>query len=185
MNRPISTMFVALGCALALAHGLVAAQTKEETRIIKDFHDRVNKYESLKSKKGVSSKQTDSATKLAQQKQQAVQKVQEARPEARQGDIFTPQIAAYFKKQIQETLHGPGGEKVRASLRHAEPLPKVQLRVNEQYPKDLPLQSMPPTLLLNLPSLPKGLQYRVVGPTLLLYDEASNIIVDLMPGAVT
>jgi hypothetical protein len=93
-------------------------------------------------------------------------------------------VTAYFKKQIESTLHGPDGDKVRASLRHAEPLPNVRLQVNARYPRNLPLQSTPPTLLMNLPTLPKELQYRIVGSTLVLYDMSSGLIVDFIPGAV-
>ena len=81
-------------------------------------------------------------------------------------------------------MRGPNGDKVRASLRHAEPLPNVQLQVNAKYPSNLPLQSTPPTLLMNLPPLPKELQYRIVGSALVLYDMSSGLVVDFIPGAV-
>ena len=158
---------------------------QNEAKVIQEFRNRVEQYSSVRNQQGVSSKQSSSANKLAQQKEEASEKGQQARPTARQGDIFTPEIAAYFKKQVQATLHGPGGEKVIASLRRAEPLPSVHLEVNAPYPQNLPLQSTPPTLLLNLPELPKGLQYRVVGSTLVLYDEITSLVVDLIPGAVT
>jgi hypothetical protein len=63
-------------------------------------------------------------------------------------------------------------------------LPNVQLKVNAKYPKNLPLQSTPPTLLMNLPPLPKGLQYRIVGSTLVLYDVSSGLVADFIPNAV-
>jgi hypothetical protein len=173
---------VVISCSLVVASA--AAQVKSNSAIVKDFNDRINKYESLKKNQSIPNKQSNSAEVVTKEKHQAAQKLQNARPAARQGDIFTPAIAAYFKRQIQATLHGPGGTKVQQSLRHAEPLPAVHLQVNERYPQNLPLQSTPPTLLQNLPQLPKGLQYRVVGSTLLIYDEASNLIVDLIPGAV-
>src|ERR1051326_459446 len=150
----------------------------------KEFQERIDNYLSAKKKQDIAKKPTDSAGKLAQEKQQTVKKTQAARPKARQGDIFTPPVAAYFKKQIESTLQGTEGEKVRASLRHAEPLPNVQLQVNAKYPGTLPLQSMPPTLLKTLPLLPKELQYRIVGATLVLYDMASGLVVDFIPGAV-
>jgi hypothetical protein len=82
-------------------------------------------------------------------------------------------------------MQGLDGKNIKASLRHAEPLPNVHLEVNGKYPNNLPLQSTPPTLLMNLPYLPKELQYRVVGSALVLYDEASNLIVDFIPNAIT
>ena len=174
--------FVATLLAFSLSGAVAKAQ--DSTDVVKDFQDRVKKYASLKSEQGVQPKQANSAEQIAEQKQQAVEKIHEARPVAKQGDIFTPEIAAYFKKQIESTLRGPGGDKVRASLRRAEPLPDLHLAVNAPYPKNLPLQSTPATLLLNLPKLPKGVQYRVVGSTLVLYDEATRLIIDLIPGAI-
>jgi hypothetical protein len=151
---------------------------------IKEFQDRINHYLSAKKKQDITKKPTDSPAKLAEEKQQTAEKTQAARPEAQQGDIFTPAVAAYFKKRIESTLRGPEGDKIRESLRHAEPLPNVQLRVNAKYPANLPLQSTPPTLLMSLPALPKELQYRIVGSALVLYDMSSGLIVDFIPGAV-
>ena len=45
----------------------------------------------------------------------------------------------------------------------------------------MPLQSTPPSLLLNLPVLPKGIEYRVVDHALLLRDTEANIVVDYIP----
>jgi len=160
-------------------------QAQDDTALVKDFQARVKQYQSLKNQQDVPNKQSNSAHKLAQQQKQAAESIQEVRPVAKQGDIFTPQIADYFRKQIQATLNGPGGGKVRASLRHAEPLPNVNLEVNAPYPKNLPLQSTPPTLLMNLPPLPKGLQYRIVGSALILYDETSRLVIDFIPAAIT
>ena len=46
----------------------------------------------------------------------------------------------------------PGKEtaRVKDSIRRAEPV-NLRLGVNDTYPDKEPLQSMPPTLLLNLP----------------------------------
>ncbi len=162
----------------------VSAQVQDDAAIVKDFQQRIHKYVSLQNKQGSSQTQSNSATLVKKQKHDTRTKIQEARPDAAKGDIFTPEIATYFKKQIATTLNGPDGKKIRVSLRHAEPLPNVQLQANQPYPKDLPLQSTPPSLLANLPPLPKGLQYRVVGPTLIIYDQSSGLVVDLISGAM-
>lgn len=161
-----------------------AIAQKGDESPVKEFQNRIDSYISAQKKQDITKKPTDSPGKLAQEKQQTAEKTQEARPQAQRGDIFTPTITAYFKQQIESTLRGPQGNKVRESLRHAEPLPNVQLKVNEKYPRNLPLQSTPPTLLMNLPPLPKELQYRIVGSTLVLYDMSSGLIVDFIPGAV-
>jgi len=174
----------AVSALVTFLSALALAQPPNDAAVVKDFEGRVEKYLQLHKNSGLSRKPTDSPEKLAGQKQQTEQKVRESRPAAKQGDIFAPEIGAYFKKQIAATLNGPDGAKVRASLKRAEPLPDVPLQVNRPYPRNLPLQSTPATLLLNLPQLPAGLQYRIVGSKLVLYDTASNLIVDFLPDAM-
>lgn len=173
-----------LAVFLLLLIGRSVAQSKDDVAAIKDFQERVTKYLDLHKETHVDKKPTDSPNKLAGQKQDAAEKIRQTRVAAKQGDIFASQISAYFKRQIVTALQGADGAKVRASLRHAEPLPSIKLAVNEKYPSNLPLQSTPPTLLLAMPRLPEELQYRVVGRTLVLYDVASNLIADFLPDAV-
>jgi hypothetical protein len=180
----LCSMYLFLGALVVTVTGHAVAQAAGDAATVKDFQGRVAKYLEVHKATGISNKPSNSPNKLADQKQQAEEKIRESRPAAKQGDIFTPPIGAYFKKQIAATLQGPEGAKVRASLRRAEPLPNLRLEVNEKYPQSLPLQSTPPTLLLNLPRLPGELQYRIVGSTLVLYDTASDLIVDLLSGAV-
>jgi hypothetical protein len=184
MKRSIARKSVLLAAVGVITSLWAVAQPRSDSTVLSDFTTRINKYESVKKAQSLPSKQSNSALAVTKQKQQAMQKLQNARPAAHQGDIFSPQIAAYFKRQIHKTLHGPNGSKVQASLKRAEPLPTVHLVVNEKYPEGLPLQSTPPTLLQNLPQLPDGLQYRVVGSTFLIYDVDSDLIVDLILGAV-
>jgi hypothetical protein len=125
-----------------------------------------------------------SVEKLNQSQRSAAQKTKEARQEAKRGDLFTPPIAAYFRRQIQTTLDGRQGPEIRASLRSAEPLRDVPLKVNQVYPQQMPLQSTPPTLLQNLPLLPKELQYRIVGHNLVLLDVVLKLVVDFIPKAL-
>ena len=156
----------------------------DDARIVKDFEARVSSYVEVHKQQAGSPKPTESAIKLEQEKNQRTEKVRSARPDAKQGDIFTPEIARYFRRQIAATLAGHDGAKVRATLRHAEPLPDIHLQVNERYPQNIPLQTTPPTLLLNLPRLPDKLQYRIVGHCFMLYDTGADLIVDLIPNAV-
>jgi hypothetical protein len=155
----------------------------DDAQIVKDFEARVSNYVEVHKQAGTA-KPTDSATKLAEAKDQRAQKLRSARPDAKQGDIFAPEIASYFRRQIAATLAGQDGDKIRATLRHAEPLADFSLQVNARYPEKTPLQSTPPTLLLNLPRLPDKLQYRIVGHALLLYDAGTDLIVDFIADAV-
>jgi hypothetical protein len=173
-------LFVGAGLCLAPA---VASPRRAQT--VNDFETRVAKYLDLrKHQAGSAPGPTNNLEKLADTQQTLAAKVIVLRQDAKQGDIFTPEIAAYFRHQIAATLKGRHGHTIRASLRHAEPVPALALRVNQVYPQGVPLQSTPPTLLLNLPPLPKELEYRIVGRNLVLHDTVPNIVVDFIPDAI-
>ena len=174
-------LMIALGMELAFA----AAFAMQNDPVLKDFEARVNKYLDLRKRDvGSSPRPTRSPDKLEDNQEQSAAKVKALRPDAKQGDIFTPDIASYFRRQLSSTLKGPDGSKIRASLRHAEPVRGLPLRVNEVYPEGMPLQSTPPSLLLKLPPLPKELEYRIVGRNLVLRDIVPNVIVDFIPDAL-
>ena len=78
---------------------------------------------------------------------------------------------------------GSEAHRVRVSLKHDEPV-NARLHVNESYPEAMPLQTTPPSLLLNLPKLPPELEYRVVGRELVLRDVKANLVVDFIPNAL-
>ena len=161
-----------------------AAADPPEASLLADFGRRIEKYLQSQHKAGGESKPAKEPEKLAEHRKQTASKVRAERVEAKQGDIFTPEIAAYFRKQIAATFAGPEGPKIRASLRRAEPVPTIRLKVNAAYPATLPRQSTPPTLLLNLPRLPKELEYRIVGRHLALHDTVTNLIVDFIPNDI-
>jgi len=58
------------------------------------------------------------------------------------------------------------------------------LIVNGAYPGNLPLTTVPPTLLINLPQLPREVAYRIVGHDLVLLDTEARIVVDFIGGAI-
>jgi hypothetical protein len=164
---------------------LVSPASQADAVFVKEFYARVSRYLDLRKKEaGSPPKPTKSAVKLADSKNAMAEKIQAARTDAKQGDIFTPEIAAYFRKRIATAMRSRNGAKMRSSLRHAEPVPSMPLHVNQPYPDGVPLQSVPPTLLLNLPRLPKDLEYRIVGRDLALHDIGPNLIVDFIPGAI-
>jgi hypothetical protein len=192
-----SLRILAATTVVAIATSLAAGQTPatnsakpdnakpDDGQIVKDFETRVSHYlEERKQRAGTSPRPTTSAEKLEQAQQSVAQKAKLVRDEAKQGDIFAPDIADYFRRQIAIALKGPQGVRIRSSLRHSEPVPGLALRVNQSYPRSLPLQSTPPSLLLNFPPLPKELQYRIVGRALVLLDITPKLIVDFIPDAI-
>jgi len=129
-------------------------------------------------------KPTPSTEKILTHEHELAERIVAARADAVRGEIFTPQVAVEFRRLIAITMHGPDAPAIRARLIRAEPVWLNALRVNHRYPHDVPLQSTPPSLLLNLPSLPPELQYRVVGNSLVLLDVGAKLIVDYLPHAI-
>jgi hypothetical protein len=103
---------------------------------------------------------------------------------AQPGVIFTPEVRAEFQRLIAITMQGKSGPQIRESMQNAEPV-SLALKVNDAYPTNVPLQSTPPTLLENLPQLPKQLEYRIVGRALVLRDQEANLVIDFIPQAIT
>ena len=128
-------------------------------------------------------KPTDSPEAIANHQKELAARIQAARASAKPNEIFSPEISAEFRRLLANVLRGQDAKQVRQSLQHAEPV-RLALRVNDLYPADLPLQSMPPTLLLQLPKLPRELDYRIAGHSLVLRDTTANLIVDFIPDAM-
>ncbi len=190
IHKIASAVAVGVSCTiLAFSQVTPVAQTNGanagDAQVVKEFETSVKQYLDLrKNTAGKAPRPTNSPDKLTDKRSDMAQKVRSLRSQAKQGDIFTPDVTAYFRRQIEATLAGPQGQKIRASLRHAEPLPNLTVKVNQSYPEHVPLQSTPPTLLMNLPPLPKELEYRIVGSDVVLYDVAPNLVVDYIPNAI-
>jgi hypothetical protein len=171
----------------AAAKASIAALSDDERAQLKAFSDRAKQYINMEHNLPADKlSPTKDIAKLEEQRQTLRQAVQQARPNAKQGDLFTPEVASVFRKLLRSTMTGPSGPKIRASLNHAEPIGPQDLKVNGVYPNvsGQPLQSVPATLLLNLPVLPKGLEYRISGHTLSLRDTEANTVVDYLPDAL-
>jgi len=170
---------------LITAIALAAQITNPDSAIIQDFQKRVDAYVQLR--KGIESKQVQlkssaSPEEITKRQHELAHAIREARKTAKQGDIFTPEIAMEIRRLIGLATKPGDGPRVRRSLRSAEPI-QVHLHVNDTYPSGLPLQSTPPTLLENLPKLPPDIEYRLTGSDLILLDAKANLVVDIINNA--
>jgi hypothetical protein len=155
-----------------------------DAKVVADFETRVKQYIDFREKiAGKPPKPTDNPQEIVTRQRELTAKIRVAHAGAKQGEIFTPQIAEYFRHQIHSSLAGRHGMEIVSSLRHAEPV-KMELQVNQSYPENVPLQSTPPTLLLNLPELSDGMEYRILNRELVLRDSEANIILDYVPNAL-
>jgi hypothetical protein len=115
--------------------------------------------------------------------------IRERRRGAKQGDIFTPRLAPAFRRIFARELARTGHDR-KVVLTEGNPtgdeerLPAPKVAVNAQYIPAAPLSTVPPTLLLALPTLPEEVEYRFVGRSLILRDSVANLIIDFIPNAV-
>ena len=61
----------------------------------------------------------------------------------------------------------------------------VPIEVNGRYPAGVPFATTPYPVLLALPPLPPGLEFRFVGKDLILLDQPADVILDYMRNAIT
>jgi hypothetical protein len=157
-----------------------------QTTSLKEFEKRVSDYVSFERNlaKGLPpAKQTTEPQTIIDRQNELAKKIREARSQAQKGAIFSPEISKEFHRLIGLAMTGKKNGEVKKSLARAEPV-RLTLHVNDSYPANIPLQSTPPTILMNLPRLPPELEYRIDGHALVLRDTAANIVVDLMPDAI-
>jgi hypothetical protein len=112
------------------------------------------------------------------------------RPNAKQGDVFTPEVQPLFAKILHQNLAGAKNKNSRSTAKIGNPTSdrgvgeaEPVVGVNVVYPKSAPLSSVPPKLLKQLPPLPMNIEYRFVGSTLILWDSLSNFVIDYMKEA--
>jgi hypothetical protein len=181
MTRP-----AILGLFLLTACAATAQSVNSDALIIQDFKNRVAEYVKLRSsiegslpqlKKGESAQQIDDQSKAM------AAKIRAARRRAKQGDLFTEPIRKELRRLIVIASKGLDRPRIAASLKHAEPV-APRLLINGVYPQGVPLQSTPPTLLANLPELPKEVEYRIAGPLLVLVDAKTGLVLDYMKHAI-
>jgi hypothetical protein len=190
MRNQIATAFVCIsialaGCDLGRATGAETAQ--------KEFQARVAQYEAIQKKAvaGVPAlpKEVDDPASITRHERQIAEAIRAARPDAKLGDLFTPDVKEMIVKTIKLKVDGPDGSSIRGAIlgegnpKSETQLVPVNLTANAAYPETAPLSTMPPSLLMALPELPKTLEFRFVGRSLILRDAQANLIVDVIQNA--
>ncbi|MEX2272552.1 MAG: hypothetical protein WD690_13860 [Vicinamibacterales bacterium] len=161
-------------------------RTPDEERLIADFKQRVDRYEDVSGKLErevyPESSELDPNTIHARQKELA-SRIIKALPTWKQGDIFTPEIAALFKRRIAEIVNGPDGANIKGAIFDDAPGDRP-ITVFAEYPAGVPIATLPAQMLKVFPVVPKELEYRFLGPNLILMDIAAFLIVDVIPDAI-
>jgi hypothetical protein len=151
----------------------------------REFLARVNEYDKLRnSVRGNIPDAGKRATAEQIQKHQEMlaEKIQGARKDARQGEVFTADSQVAFRRAIDRAYSGKRANKIERTLVQGEPV-KLDLYINKPYPDKIPTTTVPPTLLQHFPKLPKKIEYRIVGNDLVLEDTESHLVIDIFPGA--
>jgi len=176
-----------LSCStLAYGSGAQAPAVNPDAKLLQDFTKRVDDYVTLQRKLERESpppKPTTDQARIEASKDALAVRIRAARDNARQGDIFSPEIAALFRKLMHPEMKGADGKEAKQTVRDEAPA-AIALKVNAEYPENQPLPTVPPNLLAALPRLPKELEYRIVNNDLILRDVHANLIVDFIPKAI-
>jgi len=159
----------------------------QDSLVIVNYEKQVQEYVKLRKNAahGIPAvRSTDAPQQIKERQLLLASRIRTDRARAKRGDLFSPDVCRLFKQLIATAYQASDPAKVKASLRHDEPVREVPLQVNALYPEKVPLQTTPPSILLNLPPLPQDLEYRIVGQNLVLRDAAANLIVDFIPGVI-
>jgi hypothetical protein len=194
MNHVYGNVMRALVAFILLATTSVAAQEARRpdqnvnptAANLADFKMRVDEYLSVRKKaKGDAPplKQTPDPAEIRVATEALATAVRAARPDARQGDIFTPEIQMTFRHLLSPELKGQEGQHAKKVLKDDAPI-GVPLKVNAKYPDGKSFPTVPANLLLNLPKLPSEVEYRIIGKNLILRDPGADLIVDFMLDAI-
>ncbi len=181
-SAPADTSAPPGAAASAGASAPVTQPTREDAPVLADFDARVKEYTALHQKL------EDTLPKLSKEStpeqidshQRALGKlIQQARADAKPGDIFTADIQSVVKRLMGSVFGGPDGASLKASIMDENPGP-IKLTVNGRYPDAVPLSTVPPQVLQGLPTLPNELEFRFIGRHLILMDEHAHVIVDVI-----
>jgi hypothetical protein len=164
-----------------------SVSSAQQSAIAKEFSDRTKAYVATQKKLESTLPGLKSSNDAAEIDAHALAlraKIIEARSDVQQGNIFSPEISEHFKITIRKTFQEPGSQVVRRTVQEGDPPTPIVVRVNGVYPDSSPVVTTPPTLLSRLPELPMELTYRILGHTLVLLDNKTNVIVDFIPDAI-
>jgi hypothetical protein len=192
------TIILAAGLAIGLADAAIlparpaqssAIQADDDARIVASFEGRVRHYVDLHRRLEVTVPApaiSDDWSQIRGAIEALAGTIRGARRDARQGDIFTPEIARWFRQQVARYLEGRDIDDLVAEL-SAENPPNVVFvpRINTPWPARASYGPMPPRLLAALPPLPEELQYRFLDRDLVLLDAHANVIVDFVERALS
>jgi hypothetical protein len=185
---------VALVCALGPLSACtdkdvnrVGPATTNEADAIKDFQKRVDDYVALHKKleDGLPTVSNEATPEQIDARQRdLLKRIAAARANAHQGELLTPAMETMIRGRFEQVFKKDrDGAAVKDSVMDENPA-GVTVAVNQRYPDDVPLSTMPPDVLEFLPKMPEELEFRFVGRHLIIMDPHAHLIVDYIANAI-
>jgi hypothetical protein len=150
-------------------------------QLLLDFKERVDKYVSVRKTADNDTpplKKTEDAAKIREAQDSLAQRIRAINVNAKHGDVFTPEISAYFKRLARPEVTD---KSTKEAINEEAPDSIPYLKVNAIYPEKEPLSTVPANVLMALPMLPEDIEYRFVGKHMILRDSRANLIIDYVP----
>ena len=163
-----------------------AVRTNEDARLMQAFSRSVDAYVALRDQIEAALPPRGPNPDVEQahaHRMELARRLRVKRGRAHEGDLFTREIRALFRRLIARSLTADDVARLRQELR-GEEAPHFEARVNGGYLGTEGLTSVPSGLLINLPNLPPDLEYRFVGEDVVLRDIRAGLIVDFVHDAL-
>jgi hypothetical protein len=187
----MKVLFVLLCVGISMAstsspHAQVASAVPDEADAIQQFEAAIAEYVAMRRRLADRVPRlapNSTSVELNNASDAIAAAVQESRQNAGVGDLFVPPVAAMFKRKIDEAMRTANLRQALATIDDEEPTiraPKIHLR----FPAGSQLATTPASLLNLFPTLPQGLEYRIVGRNLVLRDVDAALILDYIPDLI-
>ena len=188
MNRMLSRALVTAALAASCAGvGVAAAQEVGRPDALQLFDERIAAYADLHQRLDAvfpAWEPSDDVSRIDRRRAYLASAIRRERPDARQGAIFEPAVAAVLRGIIAEALSEVDVELLLRSLYDECDIPAgYRPQVHAGYPS-WATHGIPFVLLTELPALPSGIYYRLIDHDLLLWDLDANLIIDVLPEAL-
>jgi hypothetical protein len=148
------------------------------------FTNRINDYVETHRRlaAGIEQPFCSEAEELTQQADTLAAAIRQARPRAKEGDIFTLAAGEMFRARIAAMVRRTGFDVAAFLERHSGDGEDVEVHVFDALPWRSHVALRP--IIRQLPELPPELEYRFVGRHLVLIDVGANIVVDVLRDAL-
>ncbi len=175
---------VPTGATPGMAAGGARVNADAATQV--DFKKRIDAYMDVHNravKDGPKMKESNNPAEIKAAQEGLAARIRTARTGAKPGDIFTPAIRDRVRALLAPEMKGEEGRDAKAVLADDAPA-SVNLQVNSKYPDGASLPTVPANLLVNLPTLPEPLEYRIINKHLILFDSNADIVVDYIANVI-